>query len=283
MSVTTNKLVADLGSLPPIPHIASQVLRLTSDPDCSVPELQRTISSDQALTAQILKIANSAAFGMMRDVRTLSQAIMTLGLNAVKSVVIASSAKDLFIRGSATYYQMAIWEHSLVSALTGRALAKIFRFSGFDEVFLGGLLHDIGKTVMYLKFPDRYIKIIKSVHDGGIPETMQAELDSFGFDHTMVGQALLDSWNLPANLSQCVRWHHSPLNAEADYRPMAAFVALGNSFALEMGKGIGDCRHLEASRTDALGLLGISEETLAAQKEVVLDYLELDKVLIMGF
>ena len=282
MSITPNMLVADLGSLPPISHVATQILRLTSDPDCSVSELQRVIGSDQAIAAQILKIANSATFGMMREVRTLSQAIMTLGLNTVKSVVVASSAKDLYMRAT-TPFQMAIWEHSLVSALAGRAIAKIFRFPAYDEVFLGGLMHDIGKSVIFIKYPDVYGKILKSVNDGQLDDSLQAEIDAFGFDHAMVGEALSEAWNLPRTFSQCVRWHHNPGGAEPENIVLASYVALGNLFALEVGKGIGKPQSLVTPKADALEHTGITEEALAAQREVVLDYLELDRVLITGF
>jgi len=283
MTITPGKLVADLGSLPPISHVATQILKLTSDPDCSVSELQRVISSDQALSAQILKIANSATFGMMREVRTLPQAIITLGLNTVKSVVIASSAKDLYMRSTATPYLFAIWEHSLVSALAGHAIARVFRYPVCDEVFLGGLMHDIGKSVMYLKYADKYGKILKLASEGKLDDGLQAELDAFGFDHAMVGEALSNSWNLPKAFSQCVRWHHSPVSADSENALLISYVVLGNAFALEIGKGIGKPQHLASAKKDALKLTGITEEVLAAQKEVILDYLELDDVLITGF
>ncbi len=95
MPITPQELIANLGDLPPLPQVAAQVLRLAADPDSSADDMQRVIATDQALTAQILKIANSAMFGMMREVKTLTQAIMTLGFSTIKSVVIASSAKNL--------------------------------------------------------------------------------------------------------------------------------------------------------------------------------------------
>jgi len=239
MPITPHELVADLGSLPQIPHIASQVLRLTVDPDCSVNELQRLIASDQALAAQILKIANSAMFGMVREVSTLSQAITVLGLNNVKSVAIASSAKNLYRRSAAVFHQMAIWEHSVVSALAGSVLARVFHYPAQDEVFLSGLIHDVGKSVIALKYPNRYRDIINSIYNGEIEDALQAEQDAFGFDHAMVGEALLDSWNLPGILSHCVRWHHCPANADPENALLTAYIALGNLFAYEVGENIG--------------------------------------------
>jgi len=283
MPISPHELVADLGSLPQMPHIASQVLRLTVDPDCSVSELQRLIASDQALAAQILKIANSAMFGMVREVRTLSQAITTLGLNTVKSVVIASSAKNLYKRNSAVFHQMAIWEHSVVTALAGSVLAKVFHFPLQDEVFLSGLIHDVGKSVIALKYPNRYREIINSIYTGEIENGLQAEQDAFGFDHAMVGEALLDSWNIPGMLSHCVRWHHNPDSADAENAILTAYIALGNLFAYKVGENVGKPNDFDTIKEDAFRIIGISEETFNSQKEMIFECLEQDKAFIMGF
>ena len=147
MPITPQELIANLGDLPPLPQVAAQVLRLATDPDSTTDELQRVIATDQALTAQILKIANSAMFGMVREVRTLTQAIMTLGFSTIKSVVIASSAKNLYSRGGTGLQERLLWEHALVAALSARAYARGFRSPRMEEAFLGGLMHDIGKSV----------------------------------------------------------------------------------------------------------------------------------------
>jgi HD-like signal output (HDOD) protein len=283
MNVAANKLVENLGSLPPIPHIATQVLRLTSDPDCSVGELQRVISSDQALAAQILKIANSAMFGSMRAIRTLPQAIITLGLNTLKSSVIASIAKDMYMKSSMGFYKIIIWEHSLYSALAGGAIAKIYGLPKYDEVFLGTLMHDLGKSVIYFKYPDRYEKIINLFYNGEVLDSSQAEMDAFGFDHAMVGEALLEAWNLPKTLSQCVRWHHSPAKAEPENAALVSYVSLGNLFALEMGKGIKRPQRSDAAKKEALEQLGITEAEVDSQADAIHDQIELDKALITGF
>src|SRR5664279_4892583 len=121
MPITPQELIANLGDLPPLPQVASQVLRVSADPDADAEDLRKVISMDQALTSQILKISNSAMFGMMREVRTLTQAIMTLGFSTIKSVVIASSAKNLYSRGNAGLQERLLWEHALTAALAGRA------------------------------------------------------------------------------------------------------------------------------------------------------------------
>lgn len=282
MPITPKELIANLGDLPPLPQVAAQVLRIAADPDASTDELQRVISTDQALTAQILKIANSAMFGMMREVRTLTQAIMTLGFNTIKSVVIASSAKNLYSRGTAGLQERLMWEHALLSALAARAYARQLRPSRAEEAFLGALMHDIGKSVLGLKYPERYSQLIRSVYNGQ-GDGMELELEVFGFDHAMVGEALLVNWNLAHALEQAVRWHHDPAQAEPDHRDLVALVAMGNQLALDRGVGIGMPESLEKTTASARILLGLDTATLAAHQEAVLQMIELDKSLLTEF
>jgi putative nucleotidyltransferase with HDIG domain len=282
MPITPQELIANLGDLPPLPQVAAQVLRLAADPDSSMDDLQKVISTDQALTAQILKIANSAMFGMMREVKTLTQAIMTLGFSTIKSVVIASSAKNLYSRGAAGLQERLLWEHALVTALAGRAYGRALRFPRAEEVFIAGLLHDIGKSVMAIKFPERYVSLVRTVYNGQ-GDGLEMEVETFGFDHAMVGEALLRSWNLAHNIEQAVRWHHDPGLAENDFQSLAALVALGNQMALDQKSGIGQPESLAFSTHQAMSVLGLDQEKLDSCKDAVMEALEMDKKIIKEF
>ena len=282
MPITPQELIANLGDLPPLPQVAAQVLRLSADPDSTTDELQRVISTDQALTSQILKIANSAMFGMMREVKTLTQAIMTLGFSTIKSVVLAASAKNLYSRGCAGLQERLMWEHALVAAISGRAYGKLLRFPRTEEVFLAGLMHDIGKSVMGLKFPDRYGAMIRTIYNEQ-GDTIEMELDIFGFDHAMVGEALLRSWNLATSLEHSVRWHHEPADAPQENRGLAAIVALGNQMALDQKVGIGRPESLARATQQAMEILGLTPEKLEEHRETVVSALEMDKSLLREF
>jgi putative nucleotidyltransferase with HDIG domain len=282
MPITPQELIANLGDLPPLPQVATQLLRLTADPDASAEDLRRVISTDQALTGQILKIANSAMFGMVREVTTLTQAIMTLGFSTIKSVVIASSAKNLYHRGTVGLQERLIWEHALVAAIASRAFAKALRFPRVEEAFIGGLLHDIGKSVMGVKFPERYSALLRTVYNEG-GDGLVLELDTFGFDHAMVGEALVQKWNLAPSLQQAARWHHDPIHAQEDHLPLAAMVALANRLALEQKAGIGDPIHLESASLQAMDILKLGPEALEAHQEAVRAAIEQDKTMIAEF
>ncbi len=282
MPITPQELIANLGDLPPLPQVATQLLRISADPDASAEDLRKVIATDQALTSQILKIANSAMFGMMREVNTLTQAIMTLGFSTIKSVVIASSAKNLYHRGTVGLQERLIWEHALVTAIASRAFAKAVRFPRVEEAFIGGLLHDIGKSVLGVKFPERYGTLLRTVYNEH-GDCLALELDTFGFDHAMVGEALVQQWNLAPSLQQAVRWHHDPIHAAEDHRSLAAIVALANHMALEQKAGIGDPGHLEGASLQAMEILKLGPEALEAHKEGVRNAIEQDKTMIAEF
>lgn len=282
MPITPLELIANLGDLPPMPQVATQALRVSANPNATAEDLRKVISMDPALTSQILKVSNSAMFGMMREVTTLTQAIMTLGFSAIKSVVIASSAKNLYHRGTAGPQERQLWEHALVTAIASRAFAKSLRFARVEEAFIGGLLHDIGKSVMSLKFPERYA----SLHGTVCPEKgacLDLEVEAFGFDHAMVGEALVAQWNLAPSLQAAVRWHHDPINAGDSHRELAAIVALANHLALEEKVGSREPSHLEGASRQAMEILDLDPEALADLKDGVRRAIAQDKTTIVEF
>ena len=280
--MTPMEVIQNLGDLPPLPQVATRVIRITADSDTSTEELQKLIRTDQALTAQVLKVANSAMFGRMREVVTLTEAIMTLGFSTCRSVVLASSVKNLFGRPTPGIQERILWEHSLVTALTGSSFGKAVRYAPLEEVFLAGLMHDIGKSVLVMKFPEIYGELLNRVHriEG---EGLSLELDTFGFDHAMVGEALLGSWNLSEDLAAAVRWHHDPSQAPPPFGRLVAIVALGNQMALDLQVGLGMPDVLSSATQEARDLLGLDEETYQQFRTGALEALERDKALITDF
>jgi putative nucleotidyltransferase with HDIG domain len=262
--------------------VATRVIRISAASDTSSEELQNLVRTDQALSAQILRIANSAMFGMVREVTTLTQAIMTLGFSTSRSVVLAASVKNLFTRGPVGLQERVLWEHALVTALTGSAFSRAMRCPMTEEVFLAGLMHDIGKCVMTLKFPDGYGALLRQLRDQG-GDGISMELDAFGFDHAMVGEALLRSWNIAESIEAAVRWHHDPLQAPPEHRRLVAFVALGNQTALDLQVGIGSPDSLAGATWEAQDILGLTDSTYQEHRSSALEALERDKALITDF
>jgi putative nucleotidyltransferase with HDIG domain len=283
MPMTPQELIQNLGDLPPLPQVATQVIRITADSDSSSEDLQNLIRMDQALSAQVLKIANSAMFGRVREITTLTQAILTLGFSTARSVVLASSVKNLFTRGPVGLQERLLWEHALVTALTGSAFSKAVGYPPVEEVFLAGLMHDIGKSVMFLKFPEGYSALLRRVSSQEEEEGIDLELETFGFDHTMVGQALLHSWNIASPIESVARWHHEPAQAPKDHAQLVALVALGNQVAIDLQVGVGMPDSLARATREALDALGLDDATYQIHRTSALEALERDKALITDF
>ena len=282
MPMSPENLIEELGDLPPLPQVATRVIQISEDTDTSSEELQNLVRMDQALSSQILRVSNSAMFGMMREVTTLTQAILTLGFATSRAVVLASSIKNLLTRGPVGRSERLIWEHALATAIAGSAFSKSMKFPEPEEVFLGGLMHDIGKSVLAMKFPKRYGALLESIRiqegDG-----LGMELDTFGFDHAMVGEALLRSWKIADSFQQAVRWHHDPFQALPEHRKLVAFVALGNQVATDLQLGFGKPDSLAGATWGALDILRLDEGAYQEHRILAMAAFEQGKSLITDF
>lgn len=282
MSMTPQELIQNLGDLPPLPQVATRVIRLSANADTSSDDLQAIIGTDQALSAQLLKVANSAMFGRVREVTTLTQAILTLGFSAARSVVLAASVKNLFSRGPAGVQERLLWEHALVTGLTGSSFCQAVDHPAAEEVFLAGLMHDIGKCVLSLKFPEGYSSLLRRIQ-GEETEGLGLELDAFGFDHAMVGEALLRAWNIGDSIQSVVRWHHNPAQSPMEHQTIVALVALGNQVATDLQVGLDMPDALTRATHEALDILRLDDKTYQEHRTAALEALERDKGLIAEF
>jgi putative nucleotidyltransferase with HDIG domain len=284
MPITSDQLIANIGELPALPQVATQVMRLVADPDAKTDEVQRTILKDQALTAQILKISNSAIFGMMREVKTLTQAIMTLGLSTIKCVAIASSTKSIYARGfSDPAHRQIMWEHSMTTAVASGAYARLTRFPLREEAFLAGLLHDVGKSILSIKYPKEYATLLRKAKDDDI-DCFILEREAFGFDHAEVGSALMSHWNLPESFADIIRYHHDPAALpHPDHQRLLAYVALGNAFAHDRSVAIGGRESVLAAELQAQTILKLGAADLDDLREEVGEIVTADSTLMNVF
>jgi putative nucleotidyltransferase with HDIG domain len=204
------KIVMQAVDLPTIPTVAKKVVKALGNPNTNLNDLNKLISTDQALSARILKIANSAMYYCQREINSLNMAMSRIGLASLKSIVIAVSTKDIYKTfGEA---EKLLWEHSVGVSIASQTIAQ--KIGGFknDEIFLGGLMHDIGKTLLNNKDPQKYSQVFQEVHEGG-KSFIEAEHEVYGFTHAEVGALLINKWNLPEILAEVIRIHHD-LNPE---------------------------------------------------------------------
>lgn len=271
-------IIARTGDLPAMPAIAVKVMEMVGNPSTSANDLQEVISHDQALTSKVLKIANSAMFGVSRDISTLSHAIMILGFSSIRSIVLATSTKSVYMKtgGASGFSTKLLWDHSLSTALISRAIGSKIQRVNNEEVFIAGLLHDIGKTVMNMNFSSQYESVITEVYNSKVG-FLEVEEKLMGFDHTQVGALVLRKWNISQSLEEAVLYHHSPKEAKVN-QELTAVVSLANIVSNILAKqGTEEIDISLLVSSDAARILGYDEEKILAIKDQIVEMLEHDK------
>ncbi|MCX7984357.1 MAG: HDOD domain-containing protein [Bacteroidetes bacterium] len=252
--------------LPALPAIALEVVELIDNPKTSAAKLGQVISSDQALTAKVLKIANSPFYGFPRKISTIEFAIIVLGFDALKEIVISISLLSSLQKRSDQYLDLQqFWDHSIATAVIGRALAKDVGYRITGEVFVAGLLHDMGITALHRYFNNEFRRIIDIVKDSELSITEAEEAVLGGITHGDVGGWLAERWNLPVQLIEAISFHHTPQKATINPE-LVAIIHCADNFAREIAKAdILYERHIGLSPV-ALELLQLSDPDVLKQR-----------------
>ncbi len=223
------RVLENVGELPGMPEVLADVLRLMNDPRAEMHRIGATIERDPALAARLLRVSNSAYYGLRGQVSTVKLALVMLGLREVRNIVVAMSLYSA-VAGAVVESPLArrLWRHSLVVAGLCRRLGGDLRVGFQGEDFVAGLLHDLGKTVLWIRRGAPYRELLEV--DNPAP-LFQREEAALGLTHAHVGAALLHNWGLPDALGDAVRLHHPDSEAaltDAEDPPLAALVRIAN-------------------------------------------------------
>ena len=211
--------IKTIANLPTLPHIASRLMQIVNSPNTSADTVASLVSQDISLSAKVLRLANSAFYGIPRSINTLNNAVVILGFKIIQTMVLSLTVFDMFARddddGGEVFDRNAFWRHSLRCAVLARLLAHRRRRNFAldpEEAFCAGLLHDVGKIVMeqYLNADFR-----KALHHARINNlsTFEAEREILGYTHCDVASWLTGSWSLPDEIVQPLICHHEPEEA----------------------------------------------------------------------
>ena len=253
-----------INAFPGMPGAAVKLLALVDDPDVSVDRIEGILRHDPGLTANILKLANSAYFGIPSKVGSVRQAVILLGLKRMIQMVIASCMSAIMDKAVPGYGLSPgeLWRHSIAVSVAAECLVKELNLDAAEEIFTAALLHDVGKLVLGDFVQDDYLKIQKALSQGISFEI--AENIVLGTDHADVGARILSKWSIPYSIIKAVRWHHAPESADgAD--TMLDIVHVANMLCLMIGIGVG---------TDGLSY----RPSAAVVKRLGLDTMHLEKV-----
>jgi HD-like signal output (HDOD) protein len=211
--------IKTIANLPTLPHIAARLMRIANSPSASADTVAALVSQDISLSAKVLRLANSAFYGIPRSVNTLNNAVIILGFKIIQTMVLSLTVFDMFAENgggsSAAFDRDAFWEHSLRCAVFARLLAhKRKRNYALDpeEAFCAGLLHDIGKVVMEQYLNTDFHKALYHARANGIP-VFEAEKEVLGYTHCDVASWLTGTWSLPEEIEQPLVCHHEPEEA----------------------------------------------------------------------
>ena len=203
-------ILAKVKSFPTMPGAGAKMLALLEEPDTAVSEIEDTLRFDPGLTANVLKLANSAYFGVPSKIGSLKQAVILLGTKRLMQLVVASCVSAIMDKSIPGYDLPAgdMWRHSIAVSLAAEALVKGKKKIDAEDFFTPALLHDVGKLVLGA-FVKEELEAIESIAAKGVPFVV-AENMILGTDHAEIGARILAQWNLPADIINAVRWHHDP-------------------------------------------------------------------------
>lgn len=231
------QLVSRIENVPTLPTVVARILAATQDPDTSAEDVNRIILSDQALTAKVLKLVNSAFYGFPRRVGTVTEAIVILGFGTIRNLAITASVFKVFGKqGSGRFDHSAFWRHCLGVGVVSRVLAPKMGIANREDVFVAGLLHDLGKVILDQHCHEEFLEVQSRVESNSCT-IYEAECEVFGVSHAEVGMWLAERWNMPDFLSMAIGLHHRPGEAP-EHLPVASLVHVAD--VLTRFKGIGN-------------------------------------------
>lgn len=234
------KIIKRINDLPPMPKVLFKARKVLSDPNSSFKDISKIIETDQAIAAKILKVANSAYYGLSGMVSSIHQASVVLGYQTLEQVITMVSSTSLLGKQLKGYGLNAggLWKHSLATAMASRLIALKRAPSLENDAFSVGLIHDAGKLAL-----DPHIAKNRKAIDQFLSDTsssfLMAEKHVMGFDHTEIAQDLCQKWKLPENHAAAMRYHHAP--EESKDNQLAHIVHLANYVAClaDLGGGPG--------------------------------------------
>jgi putative nucleotidyltransferase with HDIG domain len=229
LSALSRTIVDNVQSLPHFPENIITIQKLIADPNSQMSEIGRNISMDPAMTADLLKIVNSAQYMLVRKVDSISDAVKMVGIRGIKNLLISYGAQKILGEESAD--KKALWEHSYKTAFYAYNLVINFHRDKniLDDAYVGGILHDMGKIIFSAVHPELLQKVKDFCAQKNLPASTFEDL-SAGMNHAEIGALVAERWNFPESLVAAVRYHHDPSSAPAENRDLVETVYLANMF-----------------------------------------------------
>ncbi len=253
--------VERIKNIPTLPGVVIKVNTMIQDPNVSTEKLGQVISKDQVLSARVLKMINSSFYGFPGRISSVSHALVLLGFNVIKGMLISTSVFDMMHRS-----MVGMWEHSLGTATLSGMMGRKLKEPESEEIFIAGLLHDIGKVIIKVTAPEEFEAIMNIAQEEGI-YVWEAEKKILGVDHTQVADWVSKKWNLPGNIAEPMTCHHSPARSK-NFSRRTAIVHLADVLIQTAGFGNGGNNFVPSLDP---GILNTLEVDMGFVEEVLLE------------
>lgn len=261
-TLTIDDIVSKTPDLPALPAATLAVMRETDSPSASAQSVARFLSQDQALAARVLRLANSAFYGLTRQVGNINEAVVILGMRTVRNLSMVAGTYPWLARPLPGYDlgPKQMWAHSFAVAVGAQTVAERLHHLPADEAFTAGLLHNLGKVAISIWLEGKVVALVHLSRTRGIPFDA-VERMVLGYDHAEVGAHIAQAWNLPDSLTDAIRFHHRP-DEQLKPSPLTDTIHVADYLALSMGIGLGgDGLHYDVSQS-ALDRLHLGLEDL---------------------
>lgn len=249
--------IETLSNLPTLPGVVQVITAMVDDERINAQQVGEVIARDQVLSAKVLRLVNSPFYGFPGRISTVSHAIVLLGFNVIKGLLLSTAVFD-----SLAEEFRGLWEHSLGTAVLSRVLAKEKGLRDPEEVMVAGLLHDIGKVILSFVAKEDYVGVIHRARERHV-HILDVEYEVFGFTHTAVAGWLADRWSMPERLSDAMRYHHRPEGSKNHYDTVAV-VQLADILARSLEFGDGGDSSMPVIDTEAFRSLDVDFGSLGA-------------------
>jgi len=257
------RIIGRVQDLPTLPRTVLKITELVNDPKSSAKDLAKVITDDQVLTARLLKLVNSSFYGFPQRIATVTGAIVLLGFDAIRNLLLTTSVFGLFsTKGNEDRFGVErFWDHSLGCAVGAKVIGEYMRYDKIEELFVSGLLHDIGKIVELLFLSKDFDKVISIVEDENVL-IVDAERRVLDFTHADVGELLTEKWNMSSKLVKVIAHHHQPDSAGRFYKE-AAVVHLADILCRSMDMGSGGDNKMPRLDKGAWDILQMNPSAIA--------------------
>ncbi|MBF0497317.1 MAG: HDOD domain-containing protein [Deltaproteobacteria bacterium] len=256
-------IIGNIGKLKPLPQVANRIMELAADPKSSLAELSEVISYDQALTANLLRVCNSTYFGLSRQIESIHQAVLILGMDQVVDLILLSGAAEN-LKNVEKGYDLSkgdLWRYSVASAILARDIAERKGIRNNHMIFTAALLKDIGKAVLADCVAESFEQINRLVTEQGM-SFREAEKQAIGIDHAELGAMIALKWKFSPKMVAIIKNHHPAVDASYDYDLETCIIHLADILCMTMGIGVGADGLAYRFNQEMMAKLGFSERNL---------------------